>query len=362
MLAVDRLGKAYGTGRRRVVAVREVSFDVAAGEFFTLLGPSGCGKTTTLRAVAGLERVDGGMVAIGGEPVSDPSRRVHVPVHRRGVGMVFQSAAVWPHMTVHDNVAFPLVAAPRSDRLPRADVARRVDETLELVRLGGLGARPATDLSGGQQQRLALARALVRRPRLLLLDEPLSGLDQQLRQEVRDELRSIQRELGLTALYVTHDQVEALAVSDRIAVMREGRLEQAGVPEEVYGRPATSFVARFVGAANLLAGTVLGRENGAVVVRTAHGTLHVRADRPFAPGTDVSVVARPENVRVDPTGSGRVVARSFLGDGVELIVEVDGQELRARVGPDGAPPPGSPAGVLFDPVDLSIVERDHDAG
>ena len=362
MLAVDRLEKAYGAGRRRVVAVRDVSFDVAAGEFFTLLGPSGCGKTTTLRAIAGLERVDGGAVAIGGEPVSDPSRRVHVPVHRRGVGMVFQSAAVWPHMTVYDNVAFPLVAAPRTDRPPRADVARRVDETLELVRLGGLGARPATDLSGGQQQRLALARALVRRPLLLLLDEPLSGLDQQLRQEVRDELRSIQRELGLTVLYVTHDQVEALAVSDRIGVMRDGRLEQVGAPEEVYGHPATSFVARFVGAANLLAGTVLGRENGAVIVRTAQGILHIRADRSFAAGTEVLVVARPEHVRVDPTGSGRVVARSFLGDGVELIVEVGGQELRARVDLDGAPAPGSPAGVRFDDVDLTIVEREHAEG
>jgi iron(III) transport system ATP-binding protein len=357
MLAVEGIGKAYGAGRQRVVAVDDVSFDVGGGEFFTVLGPSGCGKTTTLRAVAGLERLDTGTVAIGGERVGDAAGGVHVPVHRRGVGMVFQSAAVWPHMTVHDNVAFPLVAAPRSSRPARAEVSRRVDETLELVRLGGLGTRAATDLSGGQQQRLALARALVRRPRLLLLDEPLSGLDQQLRQEVRDELRSIQRELGLTAVYVTHDQAEALALSDRVAVMRDGRLEQVAAPEAVYRRPATPFVARFVGAANLITGTVVGRENGTVVVRTTYGILAIPADPSFPTGPDVLVVARPEHVRLDDAGPGRVMRRSFLGDGVELVIRIGEDEVRARVGPADAPAPGDSAGVHLDAAELSIVER-----
>jgi iron(III) transport system ATP-binding protein len=181
MLSVERLEKAYGTGRRRVAAVQGLSFEVPAGAFFTLLGPSGCGKTTTLRGVAGLERIDAGRIVLGGEIVSDPARGVHVPADRRGVGMVFQSPAVWPHMTVRENVALPLVAGPRARRPSRPDAARRVEEALERVRLGGLGARPGTDLSGGQQQRLALARAIVHRPRLLLLDEPLAGLDEQLR-------------------------------------------------------------------------------------------------------------------------------------------------------------------------------------
>src|SRR5436189_3443728 len=252
-LEVTDLRKQFSIGRP---AVDGVSFAVPAGEIVVLLGPSGCGKTTTLRCVAGLEHPTGGEISIGGNVVSSPARNIQVPPRLRELGMVFQSYAVWPHMTVRQNVTYPL----RQRKVPRSDADRKVDEVLELVGLTEYAERPVVSLSGGQMQRVALARSLVYQPQLLLLDEPLSNLDAQLRLRLRDDLRRIIKQTGVTALYVTHDQTEAVVLGDRIGVMRDGKLRQMATASEIYNRPADLFVANFTGASNLLAGRVLARE------------------------------------------------------------------------------------------------------
>src|SRR5712691_3423663 len=251
-LSVSDLRKQFSIGRP---AVDGVSFHVSAGEIVVLLGPSGCGKTTTLRCVAGLEHATAGRISIGAQLVSAPAQGVQVPPRLRHIGMVFQSYAVWPHMTVRQNVAYPL----RHRRLPRGEIDRKVDEVLELVGLSEYAERSVVALSGGQMQRVALARSLVYQPQLLLLDEPLSNLDAKLRVRLRDDLRRIIKQTGVTALYVTHDQAEAVVLGDRIGVMRDGKLLQIGSPDEIYNRPADLFVANFTGASNLLSGRVLER-------------------------------------------------------------------------------------------------------
>src|SRR6059036_2042025 len=258
------LVKTFGT----VVAVNDLSFEAKAGEFLTLLGPSGCGKTTTLRLVAGLERPDRGEIQVGGRPLSSTESGLFVPPERRGMGMVFQSYAIWPHMTVYENVAFPL----QELRVPRAETRERVMAMLGTVGLGDLHARPAPMLSGGQQQRVALARALVSNPQVLLLDEPLSNLDARLREEMRFELRDMQARLGITSIFVTHDQAEAMTLSDRIIVMNGGRVEQEGSPEAVYQRPSTRFVMDFLGRANHLPARVEKRPDGWIAVVDGHGS------------------------------------------------------------------------------------------
>src|SRR3954468_2384261 len=252
-LEVTNLRKQFAIGRP---AIDGVSFSVPAGEIVVLLGPSGCGKTTTLRCVAGLEHPSAGSIHIGGRVVSSPADGVMVPPRRRDIGMVFQSYAVWPHMSVRQNVMYPLKHRPGTS----ADANRKVAETLELVGLSDYIDRPVVSLSGGQMQRVALARSLVYHPQLLLLDEPLSNLDAKLRLRLRDELRRILKRTGMTALYVTHDQAEAVVLGDRIGVMRDGKLLQMGTPDEIYNRPAHLFVANFTGAASALPGRVLGRE------------------------------------------------------------------------------------------------------
>src|SRR5215472_9599181 len=251
-LDVKDLRKQYWIGRP---AIDGVSFSLSAGEIGVLLGPSGCGKTTTLRCVAGLERPTHGTIDIGGRIVSSPADGVLVPPRLRNIGMVFQSYAVWPHMTVRQNVIYPL----KHRKVARADTDRRLDETLELVGLSEDADRPVVALSGGQMQRVALARSLVYRPQLLLLDEPLSNLDAKLRLRLRDDLRGILKQTGTTALYVTHDQSEAVVLGDRIGVMRDGKLLQIAVPNELYNRPADLFVANFTGASNLLDGRLVER-------------------------------------------------------------------------------------------------------
>ncbi len=327
--------KTYA-GKNRVHAVRNVSFEVEDGEFYTLLGPSGCGKTTTLRCIAGLERADAGRIEIGGKAVSDPSRRVFVPTHRRPIGMVFQSYAIWPHMNVFDNVAFPLRVGRR--RPNRGEVRERVEEALAIVELDGYESRMSTALSGGQQQRLALARALIRRPQVLLLDEPLSNLDARLRKSMRDDVRELQRRLGITTIYVTHDQVEALSMSDRVAVMLDGEIVQEADPLTIYERPATQFVSEFVGTTNLLPGDVLEARAGHVRVGTAIGELDVRFGAGVRDGDRVVVVIRPENLRlrsIRPDLDANVFAGElekivFLGEAVECLVRVGGQVLTVR--------------------------------
>jgi spermidine/putrescine transport system ATP-binding protein len=310
-----------------VVAADAVSFTVRAGEFFSLLGPSGCGKTTTLRAIGGFEPVDSGDVLIDGRPMG------RLPPNRRETNMVFQRLALFPHYTVHDNVAFGL----RMKRLAERDVRSRVADALELVRLPGLAARRITELSGGQQQRVALARALVNRPRVLLLDEPLSALDLKLRLQLQDELKRLQRELGTTFIYVTHDQGEALALSDRLGVMAAGRLEQVGTPMEIYERPATRFVANFIGDANLLDGVVEQVEAGVVVVRAGDITLRARPLGAETAGALVTVCVRPERVRVDETldlptvVAMRVEDRAFSGSLVKYRLAAPALRLHAAV-------------------------------
>jgi iron(III) transport system ATP-binding protein len=319
-----------------VVAVRGVTFSVSAGEHVTLLGPSGCGKTTTLRAIAGLEKPASGEIRIGGEVVFGSSPSVNVPAERRGLSMVFQSYAIWPHMSVFDNVAYGL----RVRKRPEAEVATRVREALDLVQLAELGTRSASKLSGGQQQRVALARAFVFSPSVLLLDEPLSKLDAKLRSEMRVELKELQRRLDITSVYVTHDLEEALAISDRIVVMRDGIIEQVGSPSEIYDRPRNTFVADFVGSANLIRGrrrSDLERE-GAVVLETPGGALvhGVALDR--RAGAEALVAVRTVHLRLErarPAAAvnawpARIRRRVFQGDLTQYHVDWDGRTLIVR--------------------------------
>ncbi|NMO13818.1 ABC transporter ATP-binding protein [Pyxidicoccus fallax] len=318
-LTLTDVFKSYGA----TPVVRGLSLDVREGELVSLLGPSGCGKTTTLRMLAGLEHPDSGVIRIGGETVAGPG--VRMPPERRGLGMVFQSYAVWPHRSVEQNVAYPLTLR----RLPKAEVASRVKEALRWVRLEALATRRPHELSGGQLQRVALARALVAGPRVLLLDEPLSNLDAALREELRAEIATLRARLGTTMVFVTHDQGEALALSDRIAVMNRGVIEQVDAPERLYREPATPFVAGFVGGANVLPGRV---RDGAF--HTAQGD----ASFPLPPGTlgpdgPCTLVVRPEDLELG--GEGTLLplsARLFLGHAAEYRFPVGGTLLRV-VGP-----------------------------
>nr|WP_246400785.1 ABC transporter ATP-binding protein [Jiangella mangrovi] len=319
-----------------------MSFEAEEGELYALLGPSGCGKTTTLRCVAGLERPDSGRITLGDDVVFGDGKIV--PGHRRDIGMVFQNYAVWPHMTVFDNTAFPLEVD--GERRSKGSVEQAVGEALDLVGLSGYEGRMATQLSGGQQQRLSLARALVRRPRVLLLDEPLSNLDAKLREHMRQEIRLLQQRLSITTLFVTHDQVEALAMSDRIAVLRDGRIEQEGTPQEVYAQPATEFVAGFVGATNLVPGTVTAADDDGVTVRTGFGSVRAVGSAGTPVGGDVVLAIRPEDVEVRPrkdddgadaaealpnTWPVEVRLASFTGAITDLRLAAEGdQELMAR--------------------------------
>lgn len=339
MIVVDDLAKTYpGTSSP---AVDGVSFTVAQGGFYTLLGPSGCGKTTTLRCIAGLERPDRGTIRLGETVVV--SDRIFVPTHRRDIGMVFQSYAVWPHMTVFENVAFPLRVGRQ--RLSEREIETKVMDALTLVGLAGFEGRMATQLSGGQQQRLSLARALVREPDVLLLDEPLSNLDAKLRERMRAELLLIQKRTGITTLFVTHDQIEALSMSDRIAVMDRGRIVQEGSPREIYHAPANEFVAGFIGSTNILQGRIreVDRATGWGRVETPIGVLEGRV--PAAAAGAVVVGIRPEDIVVHrgerhsetPLGRPNVISAvveigQFTGTYVEYRMRVDGTILNVRTG------------------------------
>ncbi len=336
MIRVQGLAKAFATARGEVRAVRGIDLEVAEGEVVVLLGPSGCGKTTTLRCIAGLERADAGTIEVAGGVVDGPDR--FVPPERRDVGMVFQSYAVWPHLNVFENVALPLREGRR--RAPGSEVRARALEALRLVRLEGLETRPVTDLSGGQQQRVALARAIVTRPRVLLMDEPLSNLDARLRDEMRTELKRLALQLGLTTLYVTHDQVEALSLGDRVCVMRDGAILQQGEPEELYARPADAFVAKFVGDVNLVPGVRRGRG----LVETGLGVVRCDVDGEGSAGERVLLAMRPEHIELaseagEGTVEGTLLARLFIGDAAVWQVRVGEITLLAKVhaGPRVAP-------------------------
>jgi iron(III) transport system ATP-binding protein len=368
MLDVRNLVKTFagskGESRDRVHAVDGITLHVDEGDLFTLLGPSGCGKTTTLRCVAGLETPDAGEIAVAGRTLFSAEKRVRIPANERGLGMVFQSYAIWPHMNVEKNVSFPLEVITRRKRPSRAQIKERVERALAVVKLDHLASRQATDLSGGQQQRLALARALVMEPPLLLLDEPLSNLDAKLRDDMRFELKRLQRELGITGVYVTHDQVEALAMSNQVAVMRDGRIEQVGKPRDVYEKPSSRFVADFIGTSNFIDGVVEAAEGGSSYrVRTADGILLVPSDSTFHVGDNVVVAARPEHIEITPgvngvspnVWTGRIAVRSFLGEVVDHVVAVGSRELRARCNSKVSIPPETDVTVRFHEEAFSLI-------
>ena len=351
------LRKTFG----EVKAVDGVSIDIRAGEFFSLLGPSGCGKTTTLRMIGGFELPTSGCIELRGRDITND------PPERRPVNMVFQSYALFPHLTVFENVAFGL----RRRKVAGDDIRRRVGASLELVRMTGFDKRKPDQMSGGQQQRIALARALVNEPTVLLLDEPLGALDLKLRRQLQVELKRVQLEVGITFVYVTHDQEEALALSDRIAVMRAGRVEQLGTPEELYDRPGSRFVADFIGTTNIIAGTVASRDSGVAVVLLDGGERCLAPDV-RAVGDAVELAVRPEVLRLvpddgDAEGSddahpslhGLVLQSAYLGVSVSHQVQTDGGLVLTVIMPRSAarPAPGDRVQVRWNASDVLVLER-----
>jgi len=364
-LVIEHLTKIFSGSVR---AIDDVSLKIQPGEMVSFLGPSGCGKTTTLNCIAGLEHPDQGLIQVGDFVMTDGARHIFLQPEERGLGMVFQSYALWPHMTVADNVGFGL----RIAKVSNAEIKRRVNDILELVGLGGMGSRYPFQLSGGQQQRVALARAVVAEPRVLLLDEPLSNLDAKVREAARIWLRDIQKRLGITAVYVTHDQAEALAMSDKIAVMHAGRVEQFATPQEVYDQPATRFVAEFIGATSFLKGTLIERKGDWVRVRLPEiGELSLRADRgalnamqDWAPNAPVTVAIRSERVQVvkdggpsENTFDARVAESAYEGARWLHVVETPTGTL--RLASLDAPPDGH-LRLHLPPEALFLVPHQHD--
>lgn len=329
IVALENIVKRFGD----LTAVDDLSVQIREGEFFSLLGPSGCGKTTTLRMIAGFESPTSGTVRINGQKMND------VPSYKRDTGMVFQGYALFPHKTVGENVGFGL----KMQGVPEAERREKVSETLELVNLPGLEDRSPDELSGGQQQRVALARALAIEPSLLLLDEPLSNLDYKLRKELRFELKRIQRETGVTTVYVTHNQEEAMSLSDRILIMNDGQREQLGSPQRIYNRPKNRFIAGFIGEANLFSGRVVNRDDRTVDVEL-NGTVEEQLTVPIE-GTEsdaefegeVALNVRPEHIDVTDNGfvSGEVLSKTYLGKSTRLLVGVDGKEVQVEVPNEG---------------------------
>jgi iron(III) transport system ATP-binding protein len=333
MIEIRSLHVRYKSEQGEMHAVRGIDLSVQEGQFYTLLGPSGCGKTTTLRCLAGLETPSAGDISIAGKTVYSSARRILVPPHERDIGMVFQSYAIWPHMTVFENVAFPL--REMRGRFSRAQIKEKVDQALHLVQLDGLQERPAPFLSGGQQQRLALARALVREPKVLLLDEPLSNLDAKLREDTRVELRELVKRLGITTVYVTHDQLEALTMSDVVAVMNQGVIVQEASPIDIYRAPKERFVANFIGLTNFLDGHIKATPNGNGLgkVETRNGSLDCVMPSGAKVGDAVTVIVRPEDIMLsgqsdagngDNMLDGKVVSALFMGEAMEYQVEMPG--------------------------------------
>ena len=359
MLNVTGLFTQYVSDKGVVVqAAKDVTFEVPKGKLFTLLGPSGCGKTTTLRSIAGLEKPTDGLIEVNGKPVYSSSKGIFTPPNKRGFGMVFQSYAIWPHMTVFQNASFPMEVGQK--KFTTAEIKERVMRVLDSVELAQYHDRDATRLSGGQQQRLALARALVMEPQLLLLDEPLSNLDAKLREKMRFELKKIQRELDITTIYVTHDQAEALALSHEIAVMSAGRIVQRGTPREIYETPKNNFVADFVGAINFIDATVrqMDSSNQVMVLDSEVGQIQLPIKESFQVGDAVQVCVRPENVHLSETPphldhanryEAVVDQKIFLGEVLDFQVKIREKLILARVHPTHLTPVGHPIHVYFDP-------------
>ncbi len=353
-LSLAEIGKSYG----QVVALDGVSLAVESGKLLTILGPSGSGKTTLLKVIAGFELPESGTVLLGGRDLTE------APAAARNIGMVFQNYALFPHMSVHDNIAFPL----QMRRTPRGEIATRVQQALDLVELPGFAERLPAQLSGGQQQRVALARAIVFQPQLLLLDEPFGALDRKLREAMQLEVRRLQKRLGVTTLFITHDQEEALVLADRIAIMRSGRIEQIGTPEDIYERPRTSFVANFIGESNILTGCVLGHEADSTVIELTDRQRVLVGSKGRAPiGRDVKILVRPERIELFATRTpglnrlnGTIVEAIYLGTSHKYRVQITtGFDLllRTPVRADTAPgAPGDSVTVGFAPDDAHPID------
>ena len=370
---IRRVRKTFRSADGEVTALRDISLTVPANRVTTLLGPSRCGKTTLLRCIAGLETPDSGEIAFGERVVwsGNGAVRTSVPPDQRGVGMVFQTYAIWPHMTVFENVAYPLEAR----RLPRDEIRRRVMEALAFVQLQGFERRPATALSGGQQQRVALARALVSQPKIILFDEPLSNLDAKLREETRRDLRRLLTQLGLTALYVTHDRHEALALSDLVVVMKDGAIVEAGSPKDIYFRPKTRFVVEFLGGTNFLEGTVMAHETPWTRVRTPLGELLCEGRPDMVPGQRATVYIRTDAIRTElkgvvpdpgPTAEaaaakrfrGRIRSLIFLGEHYDAEVAAGPQDstLTVRIAAGLDVQEGQEIDLSIDPAGCRLLE------
>lgn len=352
-VSIKKLLKQYG----KVTAVDNVDLEIEDGELVVLLGPSGCGKTTTLRCVAGLEEITDGEILIGDRLVS--GRGISVPPEKRKIGMVFQSYAIWPHMSVRENVAYGL----KSAGVRSAELHERVDKTLEMVGLTGYGERGASQLSGGQQQRVALARAAVMEPEILLFDEPLSNLDARLRERMRFELRDLQKRLGITAIYVTHDQQEAMALADRIILMNAGRMEQSGNPVEIYEAPRSLFAAEFVGQTNVLTG-VLRITEGKSTLTLAPALELICVGEGGKDGTETDAVVRPERIRLiaDPVEGpnifpATILSRAYLGSLGEYGVKLGSTDLRIQSSPPGKWRIGQEVWIHIPPEDVRIIRR-----
>src|SRR5262245_46844685 len=356
-ISIKRLSKHFGSRDTDVAAVSDLDLDIKDNQFVTLLGPSGCGKTTTLRLIAGYIVPDAGTIHVDDRLVSAPGQVV--PPDARGMGMVFQNYAVWPHKTVFENVVFGL----KIRKIPTAEARRKVEETLALVNLSGLEQRYPNELSGGQQQRVALARSLVVEPDILLLDEPLSNLDAKLRERMRTELKVLQRRTGITFVYVTHDQAEALALSDMVAVIHGGRLQQYGTPADVYSRPANRVVADFMGLVNLVPGTVVEARNGVGTVEAAALRLDVPVPEGAVAGEAIEVAIRPENIRLAPANGQRqatatISDRTFLGNVSEYYATLaSGQVLRVQTHPLQLFAVGDAVAVEIDAAQCSVFRR-----
>ena len=357
MIRIEDLHVTFRTDDGDVNAVKGISIHVTEGEFYTLLGPSGCGKSTTLRCLAGLERPTSGRILLNDSVVYESDRDIIVAPHQRDISMVFQSYAIWPHLTVFENVAFPL--REMRPRVREGEIRDRVARALELVQLAGYEERPAPFLSGGQQQRLALARAICRESPIVLLDEPLSNLDAKLRAETRLELRSLVKRLNMTAVYVTHDQTEALTMADRVAVMKAGEIVQESPPVEIYQKPKSRFVASFIGQINFLEGEITGPG----IVDTPAGKLRFAGDDVRVTGTPVTVAIRPENLRIlddGGTDSGNVIEGEveevvFLGSVLECAIRAGSGRLTVQLHPSNGVASGTRIRADVRPQDVTIL-------
>jgi iron(III) transport system ATP-binding protein len=360
-IRIKNLNKDYLSEGKKITALSNVNLTIPSDKIFTLLGPSGCGKTTLLRCIVGLEMPDSGEIDIGDEIVWSKDKGIFVPPEKRGLSMVFQTYAIWPHMNVFDNVAYPLQVRKE----PKEEIKRKVERALQFVQLDGFGSRPATKLSGGQQQRVALARALIPEPKVILFDEPLSNLDAKLREETRKELRTFLTKMKIAAVYVTHDRIEALSLSDVIAVMKAGRIMEIGTPREIYFNSGQQFVVDFVGRTNLIEGRVLRIENDDALVSTAIGLIGCKTRTAPPEGSIVTVSVRPEFIKVTSgegekernTFRGRVESLVFIGEAYEGEARVGDTLLITKIAPTASVKEGDEISLCIDPEGCSLLLR-----